>query len=211
MFEIEYKGANGVVISTKKETLVIDPKLSVAGLKDLNVKGVVELATEARFAVNSSDAKLVIEGPGEYGVADFDIRGIAAQRHLDTEADPKISTVYRIVAGEIRTAVVGNIADTLDDDQLEEIGMVDVLIIPVGGGGYTLDATSAASLARQIDPKIVIPVHYSDNEIKYEVPQLDVETFIGELGVSVEEAPKLKLKNAAALPPALTVFKLARS
>ena len=211
MFEIEYKGANGVVISTKKETLVIDPKLSVAGLKDLNVKGVVELATEARFAVNSSDAKLVIEGPGEYGVADFDIRGIAAQRHLDTEADPKISTVYRIVTGEIRTAVVGNIADTLDDDQLEEIGMVDVLIIPVGGGGYTLDATSAASLARQIDPKIVIPVHYSDNEIKYEVPQLDVETFIGELGVSVEEAPKLKLKNAAALPPALTVFKLARS
>ena len=211
MFELEYKGANCVAISTKKETIVIDPKLSVVGLKDVSVKGVVELATEARFAVNSADAKLVLEGPGEYGIADFDIRGIAAQRHIDTEADPKVSTVYRIETSEIRVAVIGNIADTLDDDQLEEIGVVDVLVIPVGGGGYTLDATSAASLTRQIDPKIVIPVHYADGALKYEVPQLDVETFTGELGVSIEEMPKLKLKGAAALPPALTVYKLARS
>lgn len=211
MFELEYKGANCVTISTKKETIVIDPKLSVVGLKDVSVKGVVELATEARFAVNSADAKLVLEGPGEYGIADFDIRGIAAQRHIDTEADPKVSTVYRIETSEIRVAVIGNIADTLDDDQLEEIGVVDVLVIPVGGGGYTLDATSAASLTRQIDPKIVIPVHYADGALKYEVPQLDVETFTGELGVSIEEMPKLKLKGAAALPPALTVYKLARS
>lgn len=211
MFEVEYKGGNGVVISSKKASLVIDPKLSVVGLKDLPVKDAVELATEARFAVNSEDARLIIEGPGEYGIADFDIRGIAAQRHLDAETDPKASTIYRIECGDIRAAVLGNIYEKLNEDQLEEIGIIDVLIIPVGGGGYTLDATGAATIVRQIEPKAVIPVHYADPTLKYEVPQLDLETFTGELAVTAEETPKLKLKSAAALPAALTVYKLARS
>lgn len=211
MFEVEYKGANCVVISSKKASVVTDPKLSLVGLKDANVKDVIELATEARFAVNSDAAKLVLEGPGEYGVADFDIRGIAAQRHLDTEADPKASTMYRIESGDIRAAVIGNVYEKLSEEQLEELGIIDILIIPVGGSGYTLDATGAATITRQIDPKIVIPVHYADPAISYEVPQSEVDVFLSELGAPVEEAPKLKLKNAAALPAGLTVYKLARS
>ncbi len=211
MFEVEYKGANCVVVSTKKASIVVDPKLSLVGLKDASVKDAIELATEARFAINSDDAKLVIEGPGEYGIADFDIKGVAAQRHLDTENDPKLSTMYRIEAGDIRAAVIGNIYEKLSEDQLEQIGIVDVLVLPVGGSGYTLDATGAAALVRQIDPKVVIPVHYADPAISYEVPQSELEVFTAELGAPVEEAPKLKLKNTAALPATLTVIKLARS
>jgi len=211
MFEVEYKGANCVTVSSKKATIVVDPKLSVVGLKDLSVKDAVELATEERFAVNSEDARLVIEGPGEYGIADFDITGVAAQRHLDTENDPKVSTIYRIEGTDIRAAVIGNIYEKLSEDQLEQIGIIDVLIIPVGGSGYTLDATGAATITRQIDPKVVVPVHYADPALKYEVPQSDVDVFISELGSPVEEAPKLKLKNSSALPQVLTVFKLARN
>lgn len=209
MFEVEYKGANSVIISTKKGTIVTDPKLSLVGLKDFNTKDMIELSTEGRFALNSEAARLNIEGPGEYGIADFDIRGIAAQRHLD--ADGKASTIYRIEAGEIRIALLGNIYEKLSEQQLEEIGLIDVLIIPIGGSGYTLDATGAANLTRQIDPKVVIPVHYEDAAIKYEVPQGDFETFAKEIGGTVEEAPKLKMKQASALPETLTIFKLARS
>lgn len=211
MFEVEYKGANSVVISTKKGTIVTDPKLSLVGLKDANVKDSIEIATEVRFALNTDTARLVIEGPGEYGISDFDIRGIAAQRHLDSESDPKASTIYRIEAGEIRVALIGNIYEKLSEVQLEELGLIDVLIIPVGGNGYTLDATGAVTLTRLIDPKIVVPIHYADPAIKYEVPQDDFETFAKELGGTVEEAPKLKLKSAAVLPEALTIYKLARS
>ncbi|MFZ1250391.1 MAG: MBL fold metallo-hydrolase [Candidatus Microsaccharimonas sp.] len=211
MFEVEYKGANGVVISTKKATIVADPKLSLVGLKDLNVKDLIEVATEARFALNADDAKLAIEGPGEYGIADFDIRGVAAQRHLDTETDPQTSTMYRIVAGDIALALIGNIYEKLSEDQLEALGVVDVLVIPVGGNGYTLDAEGAAKLTRQVDPKIVVPIHYNDDAITYEVPQGDLDEFVKALGVAVEDAPKLKLKNASALPPTLTIYKLARN
>jgi len=208
MFEVEYKGANSVTISTKKGTIVTDPKLSLVGLKDANVKDSIELSTEARFALNADNARLVIEGPGEYGIADFDIHGIAAQRHLD--ADGKASTIYRIEAGEIRVALVGNIYEKLSEAQLEEIGLVDVLIIPVGGNGYTLDATGAATLTRLIDPKLVVPIHFADPAIKYEVPQDPLDLFVKELGVPVEETPKLKLKTGAALPEALTIYKLTR-
>jgi hypothetical protein len=211
MFELEYKGANTVVISTKKGIIVTDPKLSLVGLKDANVKDAIELSTEARFALNSEAARLSIEGPGEYGIADFDIHGIAAQRHLDSESDPKIATIYRIEAGEIRVALLGNIYEKLSESQLEEIGVIDILIVPVGGSGYTLDATGAANVARQIDPKIVVPVHYADPVVKYEVPQGDFETFAKELGGTVEEAPKLKLKQISALPETLTIYKLTRS
>ena len=211
MFEIEYKGANSVIISTKKSVAVLDPKLSLVGLKDVSTKDAVELATEARFALNSENARLNIEGPGEYGVGEFDIKGIAAQRHLDSESDPLISTIYRIEVNETRIAVIGNIYEKLSEAQLEEIGLVDVLILPVGGNGYTLDATGAATLTRSIDPKVVIPIHYAEAGIKYEVPQDILETFVKELGAPVEEMPKFKLKQGAPLPAVLTTIHLTRA
>lgn len=212
MFEIEYKGGNGVVLSTKKAEIVADPKLSVVGLKDINVKEAVEVATEHRFALESDTARVVIDGPGEYGVADFDIKGVAAQRHLDTEADPKASTMYRIDTGEIRVALIGNIYEKLSDEQLEDLGVVDVVIIPVGGGGYTLDAEGAATVVRSIEPKAVVPVHYNESGLKYEVPQAGLDEFTSVLGAPVEDVgPKYKLKSASSLPANLTVIKITRS
>ena len=211
MFDIEYKGANTVVLSTKKSTLVVDPKLSLAGLKDVSTKDAVELATEARFALNSDLAKLNIEGPGEYGVSEFDIKGIAAQRHLDSETEPLASTIYRVEVNDVRIAFIGNIYEKLSETQLEEIGLIDVLVIPVGGNGYTLDATGAANVTRKIDPKVVIPIHYADSGVKYEVAQDPLEIFVKELGAPVEEVPKYKLKAAAGLPVVMTIVNVARA
>jgi len=211
MFEIEYKGGNTLIISTKKATIVTDPKLSLLGLKDIAIKDSVELATEERFATNGQDAKLLIEGPGEYGVGDFDILGIPAQRHLDSEADQKKSTIYRIEIGDVRVALIGNIYEKLTDDELEEIGVIDIVILPVGGNGYTLDATGATGLVGKIDPKLVIPVHYADSALKYEVAQDSLDTFVKELGAPVETVAKYKSKGVSSLPASLTVLEITRS
>lgn len=212
MFEVEYKGGNTVIISTKKMTLVADPRRSVNGLKDITAKGAIELATEPRFALMNSDAHIALEGPGEYEVADFSIRGIASQRHLDAPDAPKQTAMYRIGIGDINIALLGNISPELSEDELEALNVIDILIIPVGGGGYTLDATSAAAIVRQVSPKAVIPIHYADNSLTYEVPQEDVELFVAELGVEVEEVgAKYKIKSAASLPQALSVVKVTLS
>ena len=211
MFDIEYKGGNGIIITTKKSQAVIDPRLSIVGLKDLSAKNAIEIATEARFGLADPSAQLVIEGPGEYEVGDFSIRGTAATRHIDTEEDELVSTIYRIEIGEVRIALIGNIAPTLSDDQLEALGVVDVLIIPIGGGGYTLDALHAATLTRAIDPKVVIPVHYADSALKYEVPQDGLDTFTKDLGAPVETVAKYKIKSASMIPQVLTVVEITRS
>jgi L-ascorbate metabolism protein UlaG (beta-lactamase superfamily) len=211
MFEIEYKGGNTVLISTKKAVIVTDPKLSVVGLKDVVIKDAVELSTESRFALNSQDAKLLIESPGEYGVAEFDIHGIAAQRHLDSSDQEKLATIYRIEVGDVRIGLLGNIYETLSEEQLEALGVIDILIIPVGGNGYTLDATGAAGLVHKIDPKVVIPVHYADSALAYEVPQDTLSTFVGELGAPVETVSKYKSKGIVSIPATLTIVELTRS
>lgn len=211
MFELEYKGANCVVITTKKAKLVIDPKLSLVGLKDVSTKDAIELCTESRFSTSNQDASLMIEGPGEYGIAGLDIKGIACQRHLDSEKEALQSTIYRIEVGELRVGLIGNIYEKLSDGQLEALGLIDILIIPVGGNGYTLDASGAACLVRSIDPKIVIPVHYADHAIKYEVPQGELSVFVSELGVPVEKVAKFKLKQLPIIQTTLSIIEVERN
>jgi len=211
MFEIEYKGANCVVINTKKAKLVIDPKLSLSGLKDYPVKDCIEVATEERFVTNNADESVLINGPGEYGVADFDIKGIAARRHIDSENDKKLSTMYRIEVDDVRLGVLGNVDENINDDQLEELGVLDILILPVGGNGYTLDAVSAAKLVRTIGPKVVIPIHYFDKAIKYEVAQDDLELFVKEMGLEIETVSKYKSKQINNNQTGITLIKIERS
>lgn len=211
MFDIEYKGGNGIVLSSKGVSVVVDPKLSSVGLKDIKTKDAIELMTESRFGVYDPGARITIDSPGEYEISDFTIRGIAASRHIDAPDQEKLSTIYKVECGDVRVAILGNVAPKLTDEQLEDIGVVDILLLPVGGGGYTLDATSASSITRSIEPKIVVPVHYSEAGISYEVPQDALDVFTKELGAPVEQFSKLKIKSVASLPQTLTVAELSRS
>ncbi len=209
--EIEYKGGNSVAIKAGATTVAIDPKVSVLGLSDPKIEGAVQLATEPRFSLSNGGEKLTINGPGEYEVSGVAVKGIPARRQVDAEGESG-STIYSIVAAGFRIAVLGNIASKLTEDQLESIGVVDIAIIPVGGGGYTLNAHQAALITRQIDPRIVIPVHYADKGLVYEVPQDSLEGFLRELGADEHETTeKLKLKTGSAMPSVLTVVEISRT
>ena len=212
MFDIEYKGANAVIFTTKKLKVVVDPGLDIAGHKDVAVKDSVVLLTEDRLRQKSNDSRLLFDGPGEYEVGDVSIVGVAARRNIDAEDQGKASTIYRLTIDDTKIAVLGNIAPKLGDDQLEAIGMVDIVVVPVGGGGLTLDSKDAAAIVRQIEPKAVVPVHFDDPALKYEVPQEKADLIVTELSAGVIEAgPKFKLKNASSIPDQLTVIVISRS
>jgi L-ascorbate metabolism protein UlaG (beta-lactamase superfamily) len=208
--EIEYKGGNCVVITNKKEQIVTDPGLSMIGLKDQGIKATLQLLSQARYSAPASDETIVLNGPGEYEVHNCSIVGIAANPHTAPEGK-RTATIYRLDMEDITVAILGHIAAKLDDDQLEAIGLVDVLILPVGGFGYTLEPKQAVDLVRTIEPKIVIPVHYAEEGVTYEVPQAPLQEFLKELGSTPEESmPKLKLKDGT-LPEKLTVYPLIRT
>lgn len=208
MFEVEYKGANALVVTVKDTRVVFDSASAGAVSKEVVKSDDIEVLSEGRFA-SKAHPKLIIDSPGEYEVGDVALIGIPARRHIDTEDQGMQSTLYRMTIGEMRLAFIGNVAPKLSDEQLEALGMVDVVVIPIGGNGYTLDATDAAAMVHQIGPRVVIPVHYADNGVHYEVPQEDTDRFIKELGAPVVEAGvKWKVKNAAAIPEQLSVVKI---
>ncbi len=208
MFEIEYKGGNAFEIVGKNITLEFDPRRSINGLKDITVSGGVEIGTEKRFLTNSPDYKLSIGGPGEYETSDVTIKGVQIFRQIDNpSSDRPEGTFYSIDIEGVRIAVLGNIDNSLSEEQLDELGSVDILIIPVGGNGYSPDAETSANLTKTIEPKIVIPVSFADPGIRYEVPQDPLERFIQAVKAPVKEDVKLKIKNGI-LPDSLEVHEL---
>lgn len=206
--DFEYKGANCVVINSKQGTVVVDGKVSAVGLKDVQPNGAIEVATQRGFA--GANGRITIDAPGEYEVSNISIKGIAAARMIDHDGSFQ-STIYRIAFPDTTVAVLGHIASPLNEEQLESIGVVDVLIVPVGGGGYTLDSHHAVDMVRKIDPKVIIPTHYKEGDkINYEVPQEGLEAFLKELNIAHETMPKWKVKNGA-MPEVQTVIELTRT
>lgn len=192
--EIQYFGGNCIQINTKEATLLIDDSLADLGGNSPMKAGDVALYTKPH-GNPAKAAKLLIDQPGEYEVSNVSIQGIAARSHMEEEGQIS-ATIFKLIADDVRVAVVGHIYPELSDSQLEAIGMVDVLVVPVGGGGYTLDPVGALNIIKKIEPKLIIPTHYSDNKLNYPVPQIELDKVLAELAMEPQETtPKLKLKQ----------------
>jgi len=192
--ELQYYGANCLRLSTKKASVVIDDNLATLGVKAQTKPGDIALFTAAH-GKPAVETKIILDKPGEYEVADISIQGIAARGHMD-EANQKSATIYKLVLDDVRIAVVGHVHPDLTSSQLEALSTIDVLIIPVGGNGYTLDPIGALKLIKEIEPKLIIPTHYDDKALKYEVPQQPLDEAIKGLSMEATEAvPKLKIKS----------------
>lgn len=191
--EFQFYGANCVRITTKKIAIVVDDNLAELGLKSVTKADDVALRT-AEFVNVKESARLILDQPGEYEVADTSIKGVGARAHMD-EPGKLGATMFQIMGEDIRAVVVGHVYPDLTNDQLEALGMVDVLVIPVGGNGYTLDPVGALKLIKAIEPKIVIPTHYDDKAVQYPVPQQPLEEALKTIGMEPKErVAKLKLK-----------------
>lgn len=191
--EIEYYGANCFRIVTKKAALVIDDNLGELGLKSVTKAGDIALFTMAH-GEPATGTKLIIDQPGEYEASNVSLQGVAARAHID-EADKMNATIFKILADDIRLVAIGHIYPELSDAQLEALSMVDVLLIPVGGNGYTLDPADALKVIKKIEPKLVILTHYDNKKINYPVAQQNLETALKTLAMEPKErVSKLKLK-----------------
>lgn len=192
--ELSYIGANCVRITAKDIAILTDP-VSAASLGPIKQSADVTLETQAWEGDRPAKAGMIIDGPGEYEVRGAMITGVPARLHIDEPDAHLKGAAYVVQVDGLRTAVVGNVAE-LGDEAIDGLGLVDVLVLPVGGKGYTLDAEGAAGVISKLEPKLVVPVHYADKAIKYPMPQEELEVFLKEMGASGVE-PVAKLKIAA--------------
>lgn len=190
--DIQYYGANCIVLTLKGVRIVIDDAPDVIGGKSQIKAGDIALFTGAHQPVKV-DHKLMFDMPGEYEVSDVSIAGIPARAHLDKSG--YANTMFKITAADTNVFVVGHIHPDLTEKQLEQIGLVDAMLIPVGGHGYTLDPIGALKVIKAVEPKLVIPTHYDDSSIKYEVPQTELSAALHDLAMEpTATVSKLKLK-----------------
>ena len=191
--DIQYHGANCVSFTSKSFRVVIDDNLAELGLKSITKQDDIVVFTAPHKEV-SIIPRLLIDQPGEYEVAGLLITGIAARSHLGLP-DSHEATMYKVTVDETSYFLTGHIYPDLNDGQLEAIGAVDVMLVPIGGNGYTLDATGALQLLKKIEPKLVIPTHYADDSIHYPVQQQTLEQALKNLGMEPKETiSKLHVK-----------------
>lgn len=193
--DLQYFGANCVSLSSRDVRVIIDDYVSSHGGKSILKPGDIALFTSTEPA-SLPATKITIAGPGEYEVSNISITGIPVRAHMD-EAGKLSATMYKVETSELTFLFTGHVYPELSEDQLESIGLVDVMVVPVGGNGYTLDGVGALKLIKEIEPKMVIPTHYDEKGLQFEVPQQTLEQAIQSLGMEVKvTTPKLKLKPA---------------
>jgi L-ascorbate metabolism protein UlaG (beta-lactamase superfamily) len=147
----------------------------------------------------------IIAGPGEYEIKGVLIIGIATFHDAEKGKIRGKNTAYLIEIDGITVCHLGDLSHALTAEQVEEVGDVDVLLLPVGGRS-TLNAATAAEVIRQIEPKAVIPMHYQTPVLKRELDSVD--NFLKEMGIERPPSqPKLSF-NPSSLPSSMQVFLL---
>lgn len=191
--DIQFHGGNCLTLATKNARVVIDDNLADVGGKTVAKAGDITLFTGIHAPVGG--AKITIDQPGEYEVSGISIYGIANRAHMDEEGK-KSATMYKLIIDDLRVLVTGHVYPKLTDAQLEAIGMVDVMFVPVGGNGYTLDGVGALKLIKDVEPKLVIPTHYETKGLSFPVPAQPLESAVKALAMEpIETVSKLRVKT----------------
>jgi L-ascorbate metabolism protein UlaG (beta-lactamase superfamily) len=135
----------------------------------------------------------VVKGPGEYEISGVLMLGLTAYHDSVKGQSRGKNTIYLMEIDGVTICHLGDIGHVIDDKAIEDMGKVDILMLPVGGV-TTITAAMAAETIRKIEPKIVIPMHYQTPGTKRELEP--VETFLKEMGQSpIEPKPKLNINK----------------
>ena len=152
---------------------------------------------------------MVFTDPGEYEVAGAVVTGVSSF-HDDTNGSERgINTIFQLMMDRLNLVHLGDLGQSkLTEEQIALIGNVDILFVPVGGK-YTIGAKEAANIVSQLEPRIVIPIHYKIEGLKFELD--GVEGFLKEMGAEgVVAQPKLSVTRDK-LPEEPMVVVLAKS
>ncbi len=184
-FEISVSNARD-----SQATIIIDPFDEKIGLKLPNFSADLVLVTHNHSDHNNvkgvKGEPFVIDGPGEYEIKGIFVQGITAFHDDVLGKERGENTIYTIETENIRFCHLGDFGQKqLTDEQLELIGRVDVLMIPVGGT-FTISSSEALKVIGQIEPKMVIPMHYALPKLTVDLDGVD--KFLKAIGKGTLEA-----------------------
>lgn len=183
--DITWYGQACFKLKGKQASLVFDPfSPEFTGLKLPKLSAEATVITHAHedhnFAQGVAEGDpIVIAGPGEYEVKGMTINGVATFHDEVQGQERGKNTVYQVIIDGVSVVHLGDLGHTLSKEQVAAIGVCNILMVPVGGV-YTIDAAQAAEVVSQLEPQIVLPMHYKLPSLKFDLDPID--KFLKEVG-----------------------------
>ncbi|MDO9231084.1 MAG: MBL fold metallo-hydrolase [bacterium] len=202
---IQYYGHSCFKITTKpagrgKDDVAVffDPFDKSVGLRPPQGQADLVLVSHDHHDHNNVEAlkgePYVIDIPGEYSAKGVNVIGISSFHDDKNGAERGIDTIYVLETEDLRICHLGDLGTDLSEKQLEKINGIDVLMIPVGGGNYTIDGKKAVEIVKKIEPKIIIPMHYKMKGSTVDID--DEKKFCSEMGsCPKEKVSKINIKK----------------
>lgn len=212
--EITHLGHASFKIRGRHVALITDPfNPEMTGLKFPKIAADIVTIShqhgDHNFLGRILDTPVIIAGPGEYEAKGVRIVGIATYHDAVKGSQRGKNTIYRIEMDGISLVHCGDLGHKLDDGQIDQLGDVDLLMIPVGGV-YTISAKEATEVVHRLEPKIVIPMHYNTSGLSQSAfgELAEVSNFLKEMGKEgIKSQPKLVVSKEK-LPAEITVIVL---
>lgn len=161
MADVKWLGNTCFRIKSREATVLMDPVARAGGVSMPKQKAdIVTLSMRGPASVlaNVEGDYTLIDGPGEYEVQDVFLSGIRTRRN-GSAAQKDFNTVYLVEMDEMIFCHLGNLSKSLTEAQVEAMGDVDVLFVPIGGE-ESLSPAGATEVIGQIEPRLVIPMRY---------------------------------------------------
>lgn len=199
--DIKYLGLSSFKMRGKTAAVITDPYDSdMVGIKYPKEKAdIVTISHDHKDhnqADNVKEAKKILAGPGEYEISEVSIIGIPSFHDDKKGKERGKNTIFVFEMDDLRIAHLGDLGHKLKEKHLDKMGEIDILMIPVGGK-FTIDAKTAVEVVREIEPTIIIPMHFlMPNMNKEMFGKLDdLDPFLNEIGLPVGEMDKLSVKE----------------
>lgn len=197
---ITWLGQSCFKIQSGDVTLVTDPYNAEVGFKLPRLTADIVTVSHDHFDHNNvkgvsgpDGAPFLITSPGEYEIKGVFVYGNSFWHDKSEGKERGPNTAYCIEMEGISLAHLGDLGHKLNEEQIEKLDGIDILFVPIGGK-WTLSASEAVEVINEIEPRIVIPMHYKIPGLKVDVETID--KFLKEMGASkAERVPKLKISK----------------
>jgi L-ascorbate metabolism protein UlaG (beta-lactamase superfamily) len=199
--KIKWYGHSAFKLTTDKGLrIIIDPYQSGFGNGGLTYGAIADEADLVLTSHDHGDHNYVrdikgkftrIEKEGSFDVAGVKVKAIPCFHDPSKGKDRGKNLIFLIEADGLKLAHVGDLGHALDPDILQEMGAVDLLLLPVGGF-YTIDAKEATGVMNAVKPRLTIPMHYRTEKCAFPITAVD-EFTEGKKGVKVMNETELNV------------------
>jgi L-ascorbate metabolism protein UlaG (beta-lactamase superfamily) len=195
--EISWFGHSCFLLRGKNVTLITDPFSPQLGYSLGKISAPIVTISHDHpghnYASGVGGNPHILRGPGEYEISDVLITGVASYHDNKRGQEHGRNTIYVIHMDDLVICHLGDLGHILQEEQLEEVADADVLLIPIGGQN-TINAAQAAEVISQVEPHIIIPMHYSPSTEDTPDP---LDKFCREMGIeAINTQPKLSITRS---------------